>query len=279
MKPKEEFINLEEPKEKFNKAVKIIKSICRIKNYAMAFSGGKDSCLMDAICIEAGVKVPKVYNNTTIDPPGTIEFCRRHGCKIVTPKKTFLQLVEEKGFPTMFRRFCCKELKEKYISDYLLTGVRKDESKKRGKRYDCMEDTYIYTKKVRTIRFMPLLYFTDDDVEWCIKNYKIEVPSLYYDDIGQFDVKRRLGCIGCPLQGDRGKSDFKQYPKLLEQIIKRGVKFHINHGRTAHDAYLNIVYNIFYSNGKYEKYLQTYQGLFETDPKVIIKETFGIVLD
>ena len=87
-----------------------------------------------------------------------------------------------------------------------------------------------------------------------------------------------MGCIGCPLQGDRGRLDYLQYPKLLKHVLKRLVIFHQKHGRTEHDAYLNAVYNLFYSNHGREKYSQAYEGLFDTDPKEILNEYFFLNL-
>lgn len=266
------------PEEKYTLAGRLMKSVSSMRPYSMAFSGGKDSCLLERIAFDYGVKVPKVHNVTTIDPEGTLSLCLKHGCILNRNKLSFLDLVERKGMPTMFRRFCCKELKEKYISDYLFDGVRRCESIKREKRYTCFEDSYVYSKNVVTNRFHPLLSFTDEDVEYLINAHQIECHSLYYDHEGKFCVDRRLGCIGCPLQGDRGKMEYLEYPKLLKQVILRLIKFHVNHGRTAHDAYLNAAYNLFYSNHGYEKYTQAFEGLFETDPKIMLEEYFFIDL-
>lgn len=267
-----------ETDDKVKLAISLMKSVNAVRPYSMAFSGGKDSVVMAWMAVEAGLTVPKVYNNTTIDPEGTISFCLKHGCRISRNDETFLDLVERKGFPTMFRRFCCKELKERYISDYLFVGIRRDESVKRSARYTCFEDSFAYSSKVVTSRFMPLLFFSDSDISYVVNKHDLEMHPLYYDHQHHFCVDRRLGCIGCPLQGDRGKLDYLRYPKLLKQVIERGVKFHENHGRTRHDAYLNIVYNLFYSNGRFEKYKQTYEGLFDTDPREILNEYFFLNL-
>lgn len=267
-----------EVEDKIKLSKSLMKSVNAIRPYTMAFSGGKDSVVMEWLAIEAKIVVPKVYNLTTIDPPGTTSFCEKHNCKISRPEKSFLELVEKKGFPTMFRRFCCKFLKEKYIADNLFAGVRRSESEKRARRYTCFEDSYVYSKKVVSKRFFPLLFFNDADIEYIVNKHSLEMHELYYDYQHKFCVDRRLGCIGCPLQGDRGKIDFLRYPKLLELIIERGVKFHEKHGRTRHDAYLNMVYNLFYSNHGYEKYKQTYEGLFDTDPKEFLNEYFFLNL-
>ena len=265
-----------DPEEKIKKAVRFISSVNAMHNWGLAFSSGKDSVVLDWLCREANVKVDRFHNVTTIDPEGTISFAEKHGCKIVRSKYSFLDLVEKKGFPTMFRRFCCKELKERYYCDYAFFGIRKFESVKRSKCYSELDDIYYYSKKKYTVRFFPILYFTDEDVEYVINSRSIECHPLYYDHNGHFCVNRRLGCIGCPLQGDRGKMDFLQYPKLLLQLLRRGILYHQRMGRTADDAALNLVYNIFYSNGKYEQFEQTYKGLFDTDPWEILDSYFFI---
>ena len=260
--------------DKIEQAKRIIQSVCAMHNTALAYSSGKDSVVLDYLAKEAGVKVQRFHNVTTIDPPGTIQFAKRHGCDIVRNDKSFLDLVEKKGFPTMFRRFCCKELKERYYSDYALFGIRKSESAKRNACYSSFDDIYYYTKRKFTNRFFPLLNFTDDDIRELMVSKSLECHPLYYDHEGRFCVERRLGCIGCPLQSDRGKMDYLKYPKLLKQVLRRGIIFHQRQGRTAEDAALNLVYNLFYSNHGLERFQQTYNGLFDTDPWEILENYF-----
>lgn len=264
--------------DKIKHAKLLIKSICSQRNYTMAFSGGKDSVVLRWLTRLAGVTVPMVYNNTTIDPPGTIKFVRSQGATVQQPVRSFFEIVERKGYPTMFKRFCCAELKEKYIADYLLTGVRKSESVKRNKNYCAFEDTFSFNKHLSTKRFHPLLYFTNADIKYIIETYQLECHSLYYDPEGNFHVERRLGCIGCPLLGDRGRADFLKYPKLLVQMAKAGNKFHLKHGRTLYDSYENLCWNLFYSNHGKLRYDQTFRGLFPADPKEIIENYFHIQL-
>lgn len=266
------------PDDKAKAAIKMIKSFAAHHNYMIAYSGGKDSVLLAYLVKEANIHAPLIYNNTTIDPPGTISFVRRQGGFINQPIENFFNLVERRGFPTMFRRFCCSELKEKFINEYIMTGVRKSESVKRNKRYCAFEDVFQFTKSLQSVRLHPLLYFTNEDVNYLIQDRQIECHPLYYDSHGVFHVERRLGCIGCPLQGDRGVADFKAYPKFLLQMAKRGIRYHKQHGHTAKDAYENLCYNLFYSNHGYEKYKQAFNGLFENDAKEFLEQQFQIKL-
>lgn len=260
--------------EKVDMAVRMIRSVASQHNCFLAFSSGKDSCVLEFLAKEAGAKVRMVHNVTTIDPEGTLPFAQKHNCELRRNNHSFLDLVEQRGFPTMFRRFCCEQLKERYIDSYGFFGIRKGESVKRTKCYSEFDDVYYYTKKIFTNRFFPMLLFTDEDIQNIVNEHDIELHPIYYDAQGKFCVDRRLGCIGCPLQGDRGKLDYLKYPILLKQVLRRGILFHQRQGRTENDAALNLVYNLFYSNHGYEKFQQTYQGLFDTDPWEILENYF-----
>ena len=48
------------------------------KGHALAFSGGKDSCVIKQLAIEAGVKFNAFYSVTTIDPPELVRFIKEH---------------------------------------------------------------------------------------------------------------------------------------------------------------------------------------------------------
>lgn len=270
----EHSFELYDPEEKIRKIVRILRSVTSQHNYTAAFSGGKDSVVLAWLLKEANAKVPLVYNLTTIDPPGTTDFCKKWGAKIKVPNETFLQLVERKGLPTMFRRFCCAELKEKFISEYLFTGVRKAESVKRSKRYCTFESIRRYNKTIYTTMFHPLLFLTDEDISYIVNSHQLECHRLYYDEQHNFHCERRLGCIGCPLQSDRGRADYKLYQRLFSQVVKRVKRFHLSHGRTENDAYLQLIYHLFYSNHGYEKFVQTFHGLFDNDPKAFLQSQF-----
>ena len=94
--------------------------------------------------------------------------------------------------------------------------------------------------------------WTDEDVARFIEQRGIKCAPLYYDEEGVFHVERRLGCIGCPLAADNGLADYKQYPKLLKQVIKAKLKFYESHpkaGKTFdRNAYNSLYFQFFCRN-------------------------------
>lgn len=70
----------------------------------VAFSGGKDSAVILELTKMANVPYRAIYKNTTIDPPGTIKYCKDNGVEIINPKMNFLDLIKYGGFPNRFMR-------------------------------------------------------------------------------------------------------------------------------------------------------------------------------
>lgn len=263
--------------KKVSQSVRLIRSVHRCGDVVIAYSGGKDSDVVRSLCIEAGVPFTMVYNSTTIDPPGTISRNLRLGAIINRPKQTFLQLIAKKGLPSMVRRYCCQVLKEQYIAPRLLLGVRSDESIKRKQRYVDPTACRLFSKSRHCDQLYPILYWSDKDVKEYIEGMNVSVHPLYYTN-GKFDVSKRLGCIGCPLQGDRGRHDFLQYPKMLKQWIKAYANY-VNNHKAVEGVYEDIVWHLFYSNHGNNKYKQNFHGLFDApNAKQILEDYFNIDL-
>ena len=244
----------------------------------ISYSGGKDSDVLLWLARQAGISYRAIYKSTTIDPPGTLKHVSDVGATILRPAKTFLQLIEEKGWPTMFRRWCCSELKEYYTAPYIATGIRVFESIKRQKLYIMPSTCRMYTHGRIVENITPIYQYTDCDIATLVNNEAISVHPLYYKEDGQFDVTRRLGCLGCPLQSDRGRSDFMQYPKLFRLRCKAILRYCTTHNINR-DPYDYIMYEIFYSNHGQKKYEQTWHGLFTTStPKQFLEDYFKIDL-
>ena len=173
----------------------------------------------------AGIPYRSIYKVTTIGPPQTIAHAREMGAEVIRPEKTFFQLISEKGFPSRFQRFCCSVLKEYKVCDRAIQGIRRSESRKRAEKYKEPEVCRVYSAKEKVKVYLPILEWTDQDVAEFIKERNIKCHPLYYSG-GQFDVTKRLGCMGCPLASRKKRIQFfKENPKWLKAWIRAGQKF------------------------------------------------------
>ena len=186
---------------------------------------------------------------------------------------TMWNLIPQKKMPpTRLARYCCAYLKESGGGGRLkITGVRWAESNRRKishgeatimdkKAYKIAEQEYsdiaykitpqggvalpldnrenakmvemCYRTHSTTIN--PIIDWSDDEVWEFIKEYKVPYCELY--DKGY----KRLGCIGCPMAGEKGqKAEFKQYPKY-KQLYLLAFK---NMLKTMNDANLITTWN------------------------------------
>ena len=205
---------------KIDFAIKLLQAIPQDGPIELSYSGGKDSDVILELAKMAGIPFEAIYKQTTIDPPGTTKHAKEMGARIVRPNKTFLQLVKENGLPTRFRRFCCQVMKEYKIHDRAIQGIRRSESTKRAARYKEPEFCRTYPGKEKVRIYLPILEWTDADVERFIKERGIKCAPVYYDENGNFDVKQRLGCICCPLKSRKKLiEEYKKYPKFLKAEI------------------------------------------------------------
>lgn len=214
-----------EYEDKVRHALTLLQNIPQDGPIELCYSGGKDSDVILELAKMAGIPFEAIYKQTSIDPPGTTRHCKDMGVTILRPKMTFFKLVEHRGNPSMFKRFCCEELKEYKVHDRAIVGIRRSESPRRAKRYKEPEMCRVYKKGGKVKQYFPLLEWTNADVERFIEERGIKCAPVYYDEAGVFHVERRLGCIGCPLQGDRGLADYKKYPKFLKAQIKAYQKY------------------------------------------------------
>lgn len=270
-------MDIQKTEKRIDQAIRLLQAYNRFTNLTLAYSGGKDSDVVLQLCRIAHVPVDIVHNCTTIDPPGTLSYCQSRGAIINRPKQTFFQLIDKKGLPSMFRRFCCKELKEQYIAKHLVLGIRADESNKRKKRYKMPSSCFVYSSKLTTEQVLPIVFWNLVDELYFIEQEMLRLNPYYYQD-GYLNLNRRVGCIGCPLQSDRGRADFIQYPKFLRQWCHHYANYVSTH-KAIEGVYEDIVWHIFYSNHGDEKYKQTYHGLFPAQSaKDFLQEYFNCEL-
>lgn len=276
----------EELKKKVDRAVKLLQATSKDQQIELCYSGGKDSDVILELAKMAGINYRAIYKCTTIDPPGTIKHCLDNGVEIIRPKMSFFQLIENGGFPTRRARFCCEQLKEYKIMDKSIQGIRRSESIKRAKNYKEPTICRFYGSKKNHVEVvLPILDFTDKDVEEFIKERRIKLHPLYYNEDGSLNVKKRLGCMGCPLKSDNGLSDFKAHPKLVRAWLKAGKKWWDSHPNIASRKKFSDIYELFVSNiffKSYEKSMIAIRGgLFgnRIDCKKWLEDYFKIKLD
>lgn len=270
-------------KNKVEQSIKLLQSIKTDEPIEVSYSGGKDSDVILELAKMAGIKYRAIYKNTTIDPPGTIKHCKEKGVEVLQPKMRFFDIVMKKGFPTRRARFCCDKLKEYKVLNFAIQGIRKSESKAREERYKEPIICRIYGSKKNNVQvILPILNWTEEDVEEFINVRCIKCHPLYYNEDGTFNVKKRLGCIGCPLKSDNGLSDFKKYPNMVKAMIKAGLVYLETHPNVKiHDNFESIydlfVHNVFFDS--YAKFREWKYNLFETvDCKNFLEDYFKIKL-
>ncbi len=272
-------------KKKTEQAIKLLQVFAKDKTVEVCFSGGKDSEVILELAKMSGINYRAIYRNTTIDPPGTIAHCKSKGVEIAPPKEKFFEIVKKHGMPTRRVRFCCSLLKEYKILDYAVQGIRRCESAARAKRYKEPTICRVYGSKACSVEVcLPILDWSDKDVEEFIKSRGIKCHPLYYDEQGKFQVRRRLGCVGCPMQADNGVGDFQARQKLFKRLVDCVKVWYDTHPNISSRKKFGSVYNLVYHNlfcKTYDDYLtKTQRNLFgeDFDAKRYLEKYFRIKL-
>ena len=272
-----------ELQKKIDQAVKLIRMAgADGETVEVAYSGGKDSDVILELSRMAGINYRAIYKNTTIDPPGTIKHAIENGAEIIKPKARFFELMQKKGAPSRYARFCCEVLKEYKVLDKSIMGVRKAESVKRAKQYkEPTECRYYGSKKNHVEAFYPILEWSDQDVVDFIVERGIKIHSLYYREDGTIDPKRRLGCMCCPLASiKKRREQFVKYPGMVKAYIRNEEKFRAARPdakvcKLYADAYEWFVREVFYD--KQSDWEQSKSTMFgPTDYKAFLEQYFNI---
>ena len=244
-------------KKKEQRAIQYLRSFQpESEPYYLCYSGGKDSDCIRILAELAGVKHECKHNLTTVDAPETVHYVWDTIGKenVEYPEFTMWQLIVKKKIPpTRLARYCCEKLKERGGNGRVkIMGVRWAESLSRteghgivtviGKpknmqKYAAENDvSFRFTKKgglvlnndtsqsrrfvehcYRTTSTMvnPIVDWTDEDVWEFLHYYGCQSNPLYQCG------SRRIGCIGCPMQGGKGmKKDFSFYLKYRASYVR-----------------------------------------------------------
>ena len=281
----------EELEKKVQRAIKLIQSASKIAaengcpEIEVAYSSGKDSDVILELTKMSGVPYRAIYKNTTIDNCGAISHAQAMGAEMVRPKWSFFELIAKHGLPNKMRRFCCGYLKEYKILDYVIIGVRREESVKRAKRYTEPEVCRVYNKNEKARQYLPILDWTSQDVAEFIAERGIKCHPLYYDEQGNFHPERRVGCIGCVMLDKKRIEYFKQYPNMVKAYARALRKFRETHPDSKAvsmyaDEYEHLVRDFFYwrkTQKEWEEIKRTeFLGggtqLFENQPVISCKQ-------
>lgn len=214
-------------------------------------SGGKDSDVCLRLAEAAGINYEVQHNHTSADAPETVYHVRETfrrleekgvKCTINWPTYkgkpvTMWNLIPQKLMPpTRIARYCCAILKEQSGKDRMITtGVRWAESTKRKNTrgiYETFhsdptkqiilnndnddtrrlfEDCRMKAKRVCN----PIIEWTDRDVWDYIESEHIQTNPLYCEGFS------RVGCIGCPMAGKRGREiEFARWPTYRRAYIR-----------------------------------------------------------
>ena len=189
--------------KKVDRAIRLLQSIPTEDGpIEVCYSGGKDSDVILELAKMAKINYRAIYKDTTIDQIGTHKHCREMGVEMVRPKKTFLQLVEERGMPSRFSRWCCGELKEYPILPRAIVGIRREESRKRMEIYKEPEMCRVYKNikgKPKVRQYFPLLDWTLEDVTEFISERNIKCAPVYYDRGGAVSSRKKTGVHRLPV--------------------------------------------------------------------------------
>lgn len=267
---------------KIRKAIRLLQSV-KCDCFELSYSGGKDSDVILELCKMAGVNFRIIHKCTTIDPPYTLSHCKNVGAEVLRPKESMFEIIRKHGFPTRRSRHCCKTLKEYKVLPIAIQGIRRAESGKRKARYKEPIICRIYgSKKNKAQIVLPVLDWSDADIKQFIIENQIKVHPLYYEK-GVFDVRERLGCIGCPLAADNGLSDFKRFPKMAKAWIKAGKIWWDTHPNAKSRKKFQNVYELFVHNIFFNKYEDFYDAVNskitgKIDCKEFLENYFNIKL-
>lgn len=230
------------------------------KPLLLCYSGGKDSDVILELVKRSGVPFEVQHSHTTADAPQTVYHVRKvfrdlelkgYKATITYPtykgkRVTLWELIPQMLMPpTRIMRYCCSVCKETAgKSRQIVTGVRKDESSQRSTRGAI--ETVGKTKKQSFVyngedNQQTLFLNNDNDpkrkiIEHCERQGKTICNPIIdwdkyilWDYINSENIEtnvlykngfKRVGCIGCPMAGERRKFEFNMFPAYKKMYIR-----------------------------------------------------------
>jgi phosphoadenosine phosphosulfate reductase len=181
------------------------------EGYYLAFSGGKDSCVIKELAKLSGARFESHYHNTTIDPPELVKFIKQHHADVVwdNPPENMLHAISTRTItaPTRKARWCCEDWKERNTrGSTVIIGVRAAESPRRARAW-----SEVAKGRFNDDVICPIVYWSSQDVWRFIKERGLPYCSLYDEGF------KRLGCVGCPVASVKSRLEqFQRWPRYYE---------------------------------------------------------------
>jgi phosphoadenosine phosphosulfate reductase len=195
------------------KAEEVIAEALKHKVY-VAWSGGRCSTVALHLTLQQDPDIPVVFNNTGIEYPETVEYCRNTAEKWglnyheLKPAMSFWEIVKVYGFPQIRgsskchrirKPMCCSLLKEapahKFLKDNhldgFIDGIRVEESRPRALGI-YQVGLYYLSKRDGLWKFHPVALWTVDDLEIYAEKHGFEFNPLY-----KTKGLPRIGCMPC----------------------------------------------------------------------------------
>ncbi|TCL40008.1 phosphoadenosine phosphosulfate reductase [Anaerospora hongkongensis] len=207
--------------DKVQVAVDRLKQFEPEEGYWIAFSGGKDSMVILDLAKKAGVKYEAHYRIGGFDPPELVRFINQHYHDVIKdyPKVSQWLVMSKRGPANRRMRWCCDHKESGGKGRLVVTGVRWEESARRGKR-KMVEQCYRDNSK----RLLNLIIdWTEQEVWQYIKQNNLPYCSLYDEGF------TRIGCVMCPLtsvanrikEAERWPAYARNYLKMCEMAFDR----------------------------------------------------------
>lgn len=199
------YISREEVEEKINKTIEKIKEVIKDKNVAYAWSGGKDSLVLQIIMEKMGINKGIAAISKELEYPSFLKFFYEHlpvGMEVrdMPVEFEYLRKHPELIFPVgsinsdKWDKMIHLKAQNNYVKenniDILIMGRRKQDGNFVGK-------DNIYSRKDGISIYSPLADWKHEDILATLYYYDLKLPEIYFMtdgfNLGTHNVFARMG--------------------------------------------------------------------------------------